>query len=133
MKSKIYECLSVKKMIMSKKIFYIAIVFVGLGLTACNKEKKLMGRLEGNWTIVSSEKIIYGTDGGTTTVESLTNPGTLVISAGSSDVEKNYDLFFVDSFEDTTKITDKLVTDEYNTRMVMLNGYTDTSGTKKNV
>ncbi|HLP13903.1 MAG TPA: hypothetical protein VK177_18370 [Flavobacteriales bacterium] len=117
---------------MKTKILILAVI-AGLFATSCNKEKKLMGRLEGNWTIESAEKIIHFNDGTTTTIESLSNPGKLVISEGASDEEKNYDFFYIDTNMDTIKMIDKLVTDEYNTRMVMLNGYTDTSGVKKNI
>jgi hypothetical protein len=118
---------------MNKTKYFITLMLAGFLIASCNKEKKLMGRLEGNWTIESAEKIVYFNDGTSTTIESLNKPGKLVISKGSSAEEKNYDFFYVDVNMDTIKMTDKLVTDEYNTRMVMLNGYTDTSGTKKNV
>lgn len=113
-----------------KTINIIATLALVLLLTNCNKEKKLMERLEGNWSIEASEKILYRTDGTTEAMETISNAGKLVISGGSSDEIKQYDLFYVGVLGDTIQVKNELVTDEYNTRMIMLSGYADSTGNK---
>jgi len=114
------------------KYIYVALSAV-LILSACNKDEKMLGKMEGNWKIESSVKTIHYADGTVETIEDLSNAGTMVMSAGSSDDIKNYTFFHIDSNNDTINTAGELVTDEYRTRMVMTNGYTDTSGTKKNI
>lgn len=103
---------------------------LGAALAGCNKDEKLMERMEGNWTIENSVMKIHYVDGSESTVEDLSNTGRLIISAGSNDLEKNYDFFYINSQLDTMQAKDILVTDEYRSRMVMVNGYTDTTGGK---
>lgn len=98
--------------------------------TACNKEEQLMKRLEGNWRIESSIKTIHYSDGREEIMEELNDAGKFIIAEGASDNEKQYDFFFVDSNMDTMKSQNQLVTDEYNNRMVMVNAYSDTTGSK---
>jgi hypothetical protein len=110
--------------------YIIATISTILFFCACNKEKKLMKTLEGNWIIESSEKILYHKDGSEETLETLSNSGKLIISEGSSNEDKMYDFFFIDSNLDTIKSANKLVTDEFNNRMIMLDGLTDSTGNK---
>jgi hypothetical protein len=102
-------------------------------INSCNKDEKLMKRMEGNWKIYNSVKTIHYADGSESVYESLDNTGRLIISEGSSDNEKHYDLLYIDEQGDTMKSADLFVTDEYRSRMVMVNAYTDTSGAKKNI
>lgn len=112
-----------------KKVIIIASL-AAFATTACKKDEKLMERMEGNWTIVSSVKTIRYADGSESVFEDLSNTGQLVISKGSLDLEKNYDFFYIDRFLDTMQAKDILVTDEYRNRMVMVNGYADSTGLK---
>lgn len=117
-----------------KNLIYINVGIVALfAFTACNKDEKMLDKMEGNWKIESSVKTLHYADGTEQTLEELNNSGTLVMSAGSSDAIKNYTFFHVDSNDDTLNATGELVTDEYRTRMVMTNAFTDTSGTQKNI
>ncbi|MFI5203596.1 MAG: hypothetical protein ACHQF2_03780 [Flavobacteriales bacterium] len=114
---------------MKTKYFIINLAALML-LTNCNKEKKLMKTLEGNWSIETSEKS-YINQGGTEEVyETVSNAGKLIISEGPSKEIKQYDFFFVGANNDTMKSINQLVTDEFNRRLVMLNGYTDSLGSR---
>jgi hypothetical protein len=113
-------------------ILYTALAAMLL-LSACNKDEKMLEKMEGNWQIESSVKTIHYADGTVETMETISNAGTFVLAAGSSDDIKSYTFFHIDSNNDTMNTSGDLVTDEYRTRMVMTNGYTDTSGAKKNI
>ena len=99
-------------------------------LTSCNRDEKLMKRLEGNWNIENSIITYHFADGTEQVVEDLNNTGRLVISEGASDLEKNYDFFYINSQLDTIKAKDLLVTDEYRSRMMMMNALVDSTGNK---
>lgn len=114
------------------QLLYMALVAIVM-FTACNKDEKMLGKMEGNWGIESSIITYYYADGTVQTVDNITDAGTLVMSAGASDDVKNYTFFHVDSNNDTINSSGELVTDEYRTRMVMTNAITDTSGTMKNI
>lgn len=113
---------------MIKHVYTTAVVL--LVVAACNKEKKLMKTLEGNWRIDASEKTIYRADGTQEAIEDIDDAGLLVISEGSSDEAKKYDLFYVGRYGDTIKTTNELVTDEYNNRLIMVGGYKDSLNTR---
>lgn len=102
-------------------------------LTNCNKEKRMMKGLEGNWRIESSTKSIFKQDGTEEVFESISNPGKLVVSAGPSKEIKQYDFFYVSSTLDTMKAANTLVTDEFNRRLIMTGGFTDTNGVVRNL
>lgn len=110
-----------------RTITYVITALVLLLCGACNKEKKLMKNLQGDWRIDVSEKTIYRAGGSEETVERIYDAGKLMISAGSSDESKKYDLFFVDSVNDTLKSSGDLVTDEYNDRIIMVNALVDST------
>ena len=110
-----------------KKAIVLA-ALVSAALAGCKKDEKLMERMEGNWTIESSVKKIHYANGTEQTIEELSGTGMLVITAGSSDLEKNYDFMYIDGQADTMQSRNILVTDEYRSRMVMVNAYADSSG-----
>lgn len=120
------------KTITMKKNIYTAICAL-IFLSACNKDEKMLKKMEGNWEIESSVKTIHFADGTTQVMDETSNAGTMVMSAGSSDDIKNYTFTHIDSNNDTLNSTGELITDEYRTRMIMTNAYTDTSGTMKNI
>ena len=99
-------------------------------MISCNKEERLMKRLEGNWKIESSVKKIIYADGHEEIIEEISDCGKLVLSESSADNMKQYDFLYVDKNQDTTKSYNLLVTDEYNNRMVMTDAYTDTTGSR---
>src|SRR5687768_16441294 len=104
----------------------VAVAVAVVTITSCNKDERLMKRMEGNWTIESSVIKYHNADGSEQVIEELSNTGRLVISDGSSDLEKNYDFFYINSQLDTIQAKDLLVTDEYRSRMVMMNAIVDT-------
>ncbi len=118
---------------MKKMIYTYVVIGAVLLLSACNRDEKMLGKMEGNWEIESSVKTIHYADGTVQTMEDLSNAGTMVMSAGPSDDIKNYTFFHIDSNNDTINSAGELVTDEYRTRMVMTNALTDTSGVQKNI
>jgi len=89
-----------------------------------------MKRIQGNWNIESSEKTIYRNDGSKETMETINNAGKLVVSDGPSDDVKLYEFTFIDSQGDTIHVSDQLVTDEFNDRLIMTKGYVDPAGNK---
>lgn len=109
---------------------WCATVVFALLFSSCNRDEALMKRMEGNWIISSSVITYYGADGSEQVVEDLSNTGRLVISDGSSDLEKNYDFFYINTQLDTIQAKDILVTDEYRNRMVMMNAISDSTGKK---
>lgn len=114
----------------SKKIYtaiFFAAIFV---LASCSRDELLMKRMEGNWTVDQSIITYHFASGGEQVIEDLSNTGRLVITEGSSDLEKKYDFFYINSQLDTIKAADMLVTDEYRNRMVMMNALVDSSGSK---
>lgn len=113
------------------KIAVIAIFGLALTLASCSRDEQLMKRMEGNWNIESSVVTYHLANGSEQEVENLSNTGRLVISEGPSDLEKNYDFFYINSQLDTIAAKDVLVTDESRNRMVMLNALSDTTTTKK--
>lgn len=107
----------------------IAVTLVVMS-ASCHRDELLMKRLEGNWKIDQSIITYHFATGGEQVIEDLSNTGMLVISEGSSDLEKNYDFYYINSQLDTIKAKDMLVTDEYRNRMVMMNALVDSSGSK---
>jgi hypothetical protein len=113
-----------------KTKYIIAGLAAVLLLTNCNKEKRMMKTMEGNWTIELSEKSVLHQDGSEDVYESISNCGKLIVSEGSSDLIKQYDFFYVDANQDTMRAVNQLVTDEFKNRLIMMGGYTDSLGTK---
>lgn len=99
-------------------------------LSNCNKEKKVMKRLEGNWSIETSERSIMYPDGSTAEYENVSNAGTLVIYKdpnGTSDESMLYDFTYVSSNGDTLKASNVLVTDEKKNRIIMQKALNDST------
>lgn len=105
-------------------VFAIASAF----FVSCHKDEKLMDRMEGNWKIEKSVVTYHYANGDEQVVENMDNAGTLIVSEGSSDLEKNYDLFYVNVQGDTLRAKNVMVTDEYRTRMMMMNAISDSLG-----
>jgi hypothetical protein len=97
---------------------------------ACNRDEMLMKRMEGNWIVDQSIITYHFASGGEQVIEDLSNTGRLVISQGTSDLEKSYDFYYINAQLDTIRAKDLLVTDEYRNRMVMMNAVIDSSGSK---
>ncbi len=102
---------------------FVAALFT---LTSCNRDEKLMKRMEGNWNIESSVITYHYANGTEQVIEDLSNTGRLVITEGNSDIEKKYDFFYINSQLDTIQANNQLVTDEYRSRMVMTDALIDT-------
>lgn len=109
----------------------IAIFVLACAITSCHRDELLMKRMEGNWNIESSVVTYHYANGTEQEVENLSNTGRLVITEGPSDLEKNYDFFYLNAQLDTIQAKDILVTDESRNRMVMMNALSDTTTTKK--
>lgn len=94
-------------------------------ILSCNKQKKLIKNLTGNWTIQESVITLLHADSTDEVVESLTNCGYLVVYDDPDDPEskekKLYDFEFINSVNDTIKNTDFLFTDEKKKRMILSN------------
>jgi hypothetical protein len=95
-------------------------------LTSCNRDERLMKKMEGNWTIEESIITYHFATGGEQVIEELSNTGRLVITEGNSDLEKSYDFFYINSQLDTIQANNQLVTDEYKSRMIMMEALIDT-------
>ena len=95
-------------------------VAVALVFTSCNKQKRTMKGLTGNWNIEQSDKKEIFSSGSESTIESISNCGDLVISDISKDSSevKNYSFTFVDSNGDTIRAANKLYTDDKNRRII---------------
>jgi hypothetical protein len=113
-----------------KKLIYLSAAAVLVAFAGCNKDERLMKRMEGNWNIEESVITYHFAGGGEQVIEELSNTGRLVITEGTSDLEKSYDFFYINSQLDTIQAKDLLVTDEYRNRMVMMNALIDSSGSK---
>ncbi|MBI3136626.1 MAG: hypothetical protein HYZ14_18265 [Bacteroidetes bacterium] len=112
------------------KKFTAIVLFSALLFTACNKEKKLMEGLIGNWNIEESERAYLHGDGSEEIYETLTNAGKLIISEDAenpSETSKHYKLTFIDSAQDTLEAEDMLITDEKNKRIILLHALNDST------
>ena len=125
------ECFTYLERINNMKTKFIITGILSIAvLVSCNKEERLMKRLEGNWRIDKSVKTIHYADGHEEVIEDISDAGKLILSEGSSDNEKQYDFLYIDKNLDTMRSYNVLVTDEYNNRMIMTDAYTDTTGAK---
>lgn len=94
----------------------------------CNKQKKLMEGLIGNWKISGSEKAYLNADGTEEVFETLSNPGSIVIYEdpdNPSETVKLYDFNFIDGNGDTLSVKNLLVTDDKNKRIIFKNALSD--------
>lgn len=99
-------------------------------ITSCNKEKKMMEGLIGNWKIKDSEIIYIDSLGNEEVVDSRENAGELVIyedSENPSKTSKLYDFFFVGQEYDTIESEGILITDERNKRIILQNALNDST------
>lgn len=97
-------------------------------LVACNKEKRVMKGLLGNWKIYESEKAYLHADGSEEVYETLGNAGKLVVyedSENPSKTSKLFDFMFIDQQGDTLQKTSTLVTDEKNKRIILTDMFND--------
>lgn len=101
-----------------------------LTFSSCHRDEMLMNRMEGNWTVDESIITYHFASGGEQVIETTSNSGRLVITEGSSDLEKNYDFFYVNQQGDTISAKSLMTTDEYRTRMVMMNALVDSTGSR---
>lgn len=112
-----------------KRILALALVATVV-FTSCNKQKRVMKGLVGNWTIEQSERFVLTSGGSEDKYEDLTNCGDLVISdiEGSDDPSmKNFVFTYYGSNGDTMKVSNILYTDDKNKRMVFKNALCDTN------
>lgn len=111
--------------------FGIILLAAALTIMSCNKQKRKMKGLVGNWTIEQSERMIINSGGSEQTVEDISNSGDMVVSDIHEDstTVKNVDFTYVSSMGDTLKFVGKLYTDDKNKRIVFKNALCDsTSG-----
>jgi hypothetical protein len=117
-------------MISYKKFTAVLLTGTLLFITACNKEKRLMEGMIGNWNIKESERAYLHMDGSEEVYETLSNAGKLIISEDTenpSETSKHYKLTFIDANQDTLEAEDMLVTDEKNKRIILLNALNDST------
>jgi len=116
---------------------YTAILLVSIVVaTSCNKEKKLMEGMIGNWNIDESEKAYLHYDGSEEVYERIYDAGKLIISEDQqnpSETSKHYKLTFIDGYDDTLQAEDMLITDEKNKRIILLNALSDSTQTRNMV
>lgn len=91
-----------------------------LMLVGCNKEKKKMKGLIGNWTIARSERAVIHSGGGEDMYEDITGCGEVVVSElePKSDEAKKFSFRYYGSGNDTLVMEGTLYTDEKNKRIV---------------
>jgi hypothetical protein len=114
-----------------KRVALIFIAAVVGMISSCNKEKRVMEGLIGNWSIDESRIAKIRPDGTDSLIEETSNSGTLVIYEdpnGESDTSKLYDLTFISSLGDTLKAADTLFTDPDNKRIILNNAISDSLG-----
>lgn len=104
----------------------IALVFI---ISACNKEKKLMKNLVGNWNIEQSTISVIDSLGQETVIESVANKGEMVIYEDPEEESKTSRLYSFTFFgeSDTIESEGTLVTDERNNRMIFQNALSDST------
>src|ERR1044071_194755 len=105
------------------KLRYAMTVMLLLALVACNKEKRKMKGLVGNWTIAQSERAAISTGGSEDFYEDVTYCGELVISEDENESKdkKNFTFRYVNQDGDTMNMSGVLSTDEKNKRIVFQN------------
>lgn len=111
-----------------RRIYYLIPVLIIL--IACNKEKKLMENLTGNWKIDRSEKKIMYSDGSEEYYEDKSNAGELIIFEdpnNPSEESKKYTFNYVSDDFDTLKLEGTLISDEKNKRLIFKNAFCDSS------
>lgn len=111
------------------KKFGILFLVAALAIFSCNKQKRTMKRLTGNWTIEQSERMIITAGGSEQLYEDLSNCGDIVISDIHEDstTVKNFVFTYIDGNGDTLKVANKLYTDDKNKRIVFKNALCDST------
>lgn len=102
------------------KLKYILPGILLVALVACNKGKRKMKGLVGNWRIEQSERAVIGTSGSEDFYEDITDCGELVISEDENESKemKNFTFRYVNQNGDTLKMEGILTSDEKNKRIV---------------
>ena len=109
--------------------FGILILVSALTMMSCNKQKRTMKGLVGNWNIEQSERMTINTGGSESVYEDISSCGDVVISDIHEDstTVKNIDFTYYAANGDTMKYTGKLYTDDKNKRIVFKNALCDTT------
>jgi len=109
--------------------FGILILAAALTMMSCNKQKRKMKGLVGNWTIEQSERMTITSGGSEMTDEDISNCGDMVISDIHEDstTVKNVDFTYYASNGDTLDFVGKLYTDDKNKRIVFKNALCDST------
>ena len=114
-----------------RTIAIISIVLVTVIISSCNKEKRLMDDLVGNWEIDKSEKFKLLPGGVDSLYEELENAGSIVIyedADNPSKTSKLYDFMFIDANQDTLEAKNTLISDEKNKRLILSDALSDSLG-----
>ena len=111
------------------KRFGLILLVCTVAIFSCNKQKRKMKGLVGNWTIEQSERMVITAGGSESTYEDLANCGDLVVSDIHEDstTVKNFTFTYYGSDGDTIKVTNKLYTDDKNKRIVFKNALCDST------
>jgi len=105
------------------KLNNLLMILLLVTLVACNKQKRLMKGLVGNWNIEQSERAVISTGGSEDFYEDITNCGQIVISENDPESKemKKFTFEYIGSDGDTMKMEGVLSTDEKNKRLVFQN------------
>lgn len=111
-----------------KKFLALSLIAVFV-IAGCNKQKRTMKGLTGNWVIERSERMTITAGGSEFVDEDITNCGDIVISDIHEDstTVKNFVFTYIDQYGDTIKASNKLYTDDKNKRIVFKNALCDTT------
>ncbi len=108
----------------------LAFTLVAVVSGACNKQKREAKKLEGNWIIEQSERMIIYSSGDEDIYENNTRAGDLVITADpnpDSVESKAYTFTYYGANNDTLFVKGKLYTDDKNIRIVFKNALGDST------
>ncbi len=111
-----------------KKFLALSLIAVFV-IAGCNKQKRTMKGLTGNWIIEKSERFEIYSGGSEVPLEDISNCGDLVISDIHEDstTVKNFVFTYIDQYGDTMKVANKLYTDDKNKRIVFKNALCDST------
>ncbi len=112
------------------KTKYLVLPLLLFVFATCNKEKKLLKHLVGNWNIESSVITIVDENGNETTLENRSDAGKLVIYEDPENPSKERKLYAFDYANSDTIQTHKegvLTTDERVKRIILKNALTDST------
>lgn len=112
-----------------KKLIILLFSF-SLIFFACNKEKKLMKNLTGNWVIDRSERTLIYPGGSDELIEDIENAGELIIYEdpnNASEETRKFTFMYVSNALDTIQAEGNLLSDEKNKRIIFKNALCDSS------